>query len=156
MKNLFVFALFCFASAAQAAAPNNCSSNVVCGSYGEEAEEGGYSTQINVLATASPNQVSLTWINLKNGKDIGGGVTTILTFQPDGSFVGKIGERTYASGVCKNMACTYGIVPTRWDDGKLRAQTGTFNFVNNTLELSIFVPNQNGADFVSKGILTRK
>lgn len=142
-------------STGNSTASSICKTVAHCGSYTEGPYENGTSLQIDFLETSDPKVLDFAWKNLKNGVDIGGGVKLKLKFEDDGSFIGFVGSKVYAAGVCRNYACTYGITPVTNKDGSLRAQTGTFHFVNDKLELSVFIPNMSGDDFSSKGTLDK-
>lgn len=160
MKKLYFLAIpfLLLAQSAMAATTPVCGNVVACGAYSEEPGEDGVAVEVIFAETAQPNEVRFDWIFRKDGVDTGGGVNLIMKFQDDGSFVGtRVADgRLYTSGICRNMACTYGIVPVVLKDGSVQAQTGTFRFTGNELELSVFAPFLKSGDFISKGSLHKK
>jgi hypothetical protein len=151
--------VLCFAVSAFSlstfAATNGCDV-VKCGSYVQGPDEDGVTLTISFVATKVANELTFGWIYAKNGKEMDGGVRLTMKLQEDGSFTAWLGDHVYASGVCGQSACTYGMVPNTME-GKLVMQTGTFKFNGDTMDVSVFAPDLNGnADFVSKGTLKKQ
>lgn len=129
---------------------------VKCGDYSEALDQEGMGLTISFQPGAAKNEIAFGWIYTKNGVDTGGGVRLTMKISDDGSFTAFQGDKAYASGVCGQSACTYGMFPYKNDTGTLMLQTGTFKFNDNSLEVSIFAPaGDKGEDFVSKGILNK-
>jgi hypothetical protein len=139
------------------AAPDVCKTMMTCASYEEGPDQEGMLLDVNVIATDKPDVVKFEWIyiNTKDGKQTGG-IKLDVKFEDDGRFAATSNGQTFASGVCKDMACTYGIMPVVNKEGTLVLQTGTFKFTDTTLELSMWAPNLKDGDFSSKGVLNKK
>lgn len=149
-------AVFAALSSIANAAPNACESMMTCGSYLSATEEDGSALQIDIRPGAQANQITFAWINLLKGKDIGGGVVLTMTFQDDGSFVATKGSQLYATGICRSLACTYGIVPLADREGFVATQTGTFKFADAKLEETVSSPGLRGGDFFARALLTKR
>src|SRR4051812_38950529 len=82
---------------------------VKCGTYVEAADEDGMGLTIKFEGTEVSNELAFAWIYTKDGVDTGGGVKLTLKLGDDGSFTALRGEKLYASGICTDGMCTYGM-----------------------------------------------
>jgi len=144
MKSIFLATALLTASfAAQAAPALPCPSQVRCGVYEAEADDNGVTAGFNVTPADKENEAHLIFtFRTKDGTELEN-LDLHMIFAEDTSFKALQNGRPWATGICRNLVCTYAVFPHSGPDG-MNGMGGVLTFKENSLEQASFLSNDKG------------
>jgi len=134
-----------------AQAATACDTFVKCGSYsgeGSRRDTDGQDLELfkeKVVISSAAEKTALLTMSILGKGPAEKTYELTMNFQDDGSFVMTQGDHLYASGICANGVCTYGMQPFTWPGHEPAvANAGYIRFTKDGIERSMLVSAPDG------------